>query len=503
LVLVKTVATRQIVVAASEEAQEAGIGVGLTLAHARALCPSLQDAEHDPAADHKGLEALARWMMRFGPVVALHQTEEGNDLPAIFLDATGLERLFGGLGNLLEQVRESLRAMGLGVRVAIAPSLGSAWAIASAGEEDGRIVRPEQVRPALSPLPVRALRLNEEIVQCLYHLGIETIGQLLELPRRSLLARFGEVLLRRIDQALGRLAEPLVGLRHEEPIAAQMEFDGVVDSLEAIWRVFGRLIEQVVEQLKDRGCGARRLEVEFSRPYAPAIKKTILLSRPSRKPTNLFNLMRCAMETLEEEARRHGGAKARRGRSAVAHAAVDEGVSCDGFTGVKLSVPVFEKLSEEQVLLLEAQEFDGRVELEELIERLCLRLGPEGIAQAELLESYIPEKAWAARAAGEASAAVAPLPSAVRPLHLLQSPEAISVMVSPSHDLDGRPISFTRNQQVHRIIHSIGPERIAGEWWEGRHKTRDYFMAEDEAGQRWWVFRVVETRKWYVHGSFE
>ena len=76
-------------------------------------------------------------------------------------------------------------------------------------------------------------------------------------------------------------------------------------------------------------------------------------------------------------------------------------------------------------------------------------------------------------------------------------------MVSPSDDRDGRPISITQDGKVRRVMHAVGPERIAGQWWEGHNKTRDYFAVEDEEGRRSWVFRVRETGRWFVHGEFE
>jgi protein ImuB len=93
--------------------------------------------------------------------------------------------------------------------------------------------------------------------------------------------------------------------------------------------------------------------------------------------------------------------------------------------------------------------------------------------------------------------------SALPPLHLLNRPEQIGVIVSPSHDCQGRPVSFTWRGRVHRLVHSTGPQRIAGQWWQGHRKTRDYFDVENDAGERFWIFRVMETRKWYVHGEFE
>ena len=71
------------------------------------------------------------------------------------------------------------------------------------------------------------------------------------------------------------------------------------------------------------------------------------------------------------------------------------------------------------------------------------------------------------------------------------------------HVLVGQPMQFVRNNRVHRLAHVAGPERIGGQWWDGHDKTRDYFDVEDTTGRRWWVFRVLETFKWYLHGSYE
>ena len=57
-----------------------------------------------------------------------------------------------------------------------------------------------------------------------------------------------------------------------------------------------------------------------------------------------------------------------------------------------------------------------------------------------------------------------------------------------------------------------GPERIFGEWWrlDGEvDAVRDYFQLEDEAGERFWVFRRGDGEQpstgdlsWFLHGLF-
>ena len=480
-VLVRTVATRQLIVATNKPAHALGIRPTMTLGEARACCATVAYEEHDPSRDAKSLEALARWMMRFSPVVALPEDDHG-----VFLDLTGCARAFHGLENITRRIGIALSKMHVSARLAIAPTPGAAWALTLRCDEligEAASGGSDLLR-ALRDLPPVALRLDEETVQALHHLGLESVGQILDLPRDQLPARFGPLLSLRIDQVLGRVPEPIVPLEPPVSIRARMDFDGLVESLEAIWIVFKKLTEQIIRQLLRHGRGAREVEVEFYRAYATTLRTTIRLSRPSRDPSNLFNLLRCAMETVETD---------------------------EGFLGIALVVTSSERVADDQIHLLGGDEFAAQVELDHLIERLRVRLGEDIIARPELIESYVPERAysWHGRL-GHAPAAIAasawagrPCHDGLRPLHLLRRPLEIRAMVSPSHDRDGRPILFTLHGEVHHLAHVVGPERIAGQWWQGHFKTRDYFDVEVEAGQRFWIFRVAETGRWFLHGEFE
>ena len=74
---------------------------------------------------------------------------------------------------------------------------------------------------ALEPLPLAGLRLSREVLDGLGRLGFERIGQLLAAPRAPLLRRFGVMLGRRLDQAVGRIAEVIEPARPPEMIAAR------------------------------------------------------------------------------------------------------------------------------------------------------------------------------------------------------------------------------------------------------------------------------------------
>jgi protein ImuB len=57
-----------------------------------------------------------------------------------------------------------------------------------------------------------------------------------------------------------------------------------------------------------------------------------------------------------------------------------------------------------------------------------------------------------------------------------------------------------------------GPERVFGEWWKRDVElasVRDYFQVEDDAGERYWIFRSGDgehsetgSAAWFLHGVF-
>ena len=91
---------------------------------------------------------------------------------------------------------------------------------------------------------------------------------------------------------------------------------------------------------------------------------------------------------------------------------------------------------------------------------------------------------------------------------LLRRPERIDHVLAELPDQP--PRRFSWRGTAHRVVRAEGPERVAGEWWRRapeRHAVRDYFRVEDEAGQRFWLFRRGDGVRgqtgdlsWFLHG---
>ena len=103
-----------------------------------------------------------------------------------------------------------------------------------------------------------------------------------------------------------------------------------------------------------------------------------------------------------------------------------------------------------------------------------------------------------------------PWPDWPRPVRLLSPPERLDNVMALLPDQP--PRRFTWRGRAYRVRQADGPERIHGEWWKRSAEAaavRDYFQVEDEAGQRFWLFRRGDGEdarsgdlSWYLHGVF-
>jgi len=507
LVVVQKIKSAMRIVALDEAALRLGLEPGQPLADARAMIPALDAVDEDEAADAGLLAAIADWAERYTPLVAL-------DHDGLMLDVTGCAHLFGGEAAMVADMRARLDAQGLATCAAIAGSPGAASA---AARFTARItVTPEETAAMLAPLPLAALRLDLETVSALDRVGLKRIGQILDAPRPPLAVRFGSLLLRRLDQALGREEEAIGPRRPVAALIAERRFAEPISLEEDIAATLASLAATLAESLVQRGEGARSYELALFRVDGAVRRIAVGSSRPVREPGLVLDLFREKFAGLAEE--------------------IDAGF---GFDMVRLSVPVSEASAPAQVDL--AGDAVGEADLGRLIDRIGARLGPERVSRIAHGDSHIPERAEVIepiggethplphrkaeggilpRATGDRNNAPAqdrdpgkhggggagPDAFIDRPLRLLARPEPVEATAAVP---DGPPLHFRWRRALYRVARAEGPERIAPEWWRDADAlTRDYFRVEDSTGHRFWLFREglygreTTAPRWYLHGVF-
>jgi protein ImuB len=451
-----------IIHAVTKVAAERGARPGARLTDARALEPSLLAIAADPAGDSALVERLARWAQRWAPLVEVDGTD------ALRLDVTGVAHLFGGEEGLVRDIEQRFAAIGLSIRVAIAPTAAAAWALARF-DGDG-----------LESLPVAALRLDADTVRTLQRLGLKTIGALLDMPRLALARRFrgAQDVVDALDRLVGRKDEPLTAAPADPPPRAALRLEEPATHPEAASQALERLIPRLVTKLEQRHFGARRLTLSGFRVDGSVAEASVATAIPSREPKHLQRLLTDKAAALNPEF---------------------------GFDAFALQANWCEPLEAAQDSLVE--EPSGERDIARLVDRLTVKLGPKRVRRPQAEESHLPERAskWVS-ALGKIEPAK--MPSVRRPQRLLDRPEAIDVIYATP---EGKPRRFVWRRAVHDIVRAEGPERIAPEWWRqpSSARMRDYYRIEDQAGRRYWIYReglIGDGRDaapgWFIHGLF-
>ncbi len=463
------------VTAVDPAAAALGLRPGLPLADARALYPALGVRRADPMGEAADLARLAAWCGRWSPWTAA----EGSD--GIWLDITGCAHLRGGEAALAGEVMERLQDQGIAARAAIADTAGAAWAVARHGQD--LIVAPGKTKAALGSLPTAGLRLPPLLVAELDRLGLRRIGELLVLPRADLVARFGETLVGRLDQALDEGTEPLSPLSPKPQRWTRRRFAEPISRAEDLAAVLAQLMEALCDLLAREGLGARQLVLSCYRVDGRVEQAAIGTARASRDAGHLTRLLAERIETI------------------------DPGL---GIEDMVLAATEVESLGARQFALRDprlAPPSGAGAEVGFLIDRLANRLGCDAVIRFEPQESHLPERASQAVAVLSATGISAWPSNRLRPIRLLPRPEPILAVASVPDD---PPLSFRWRQLSHRVARADGPERIGGEWWRkggGGITIRDYYRVEDEEGRRFWLYRAGlfeggKPTRWFLHGIF-
>jgi protein ImuB len=461
---------RKIITAVNTLAQEQGIETGMVVTDATAILPSLKIIDDEPILAERLLKSIAKFCIRYTDVVAIDPPD------GIIMDATGCAHLWGGEKNYILEINTRLKNRGYDLRATLADTIGAAWAIAHYGDKSPIIENGRQME-ALFPLPPSALRLEPDVTDRLYKLGLRKISQIINMPRTALRRRFGQHTLLRMDQTFGHAEEPIMPILPVEPLRERLPCLEPIITATGIEIALQRLLETLCNRLKQEGKGIRRVVFTGYRVDNKEEKIEIGTNRATANPRHLFKLFEEKISSFEPA------------------------------LGIELFM--LEALKTEKISPCQEKIWNTSYGLEdpaftELLDRLTNRFGPSPIRR------YIPdEHHWPERSFKSAASFFEPLQTPwtldrQRPLQVLPKPIPIEV-TAPIPDYP--PMLFRHQGKLHKIKKADGPERIEPEWWIAEGQHRDYYAVEDEEGGRYWIFRAGHyaqdrSPSWFIHGFF-
>lgn len=451
-----------------------GLRSGMPLAKAQVLVPGLLIEDADPAGDIDALERLAFWALRYSPVVAADAPD------GIVLNIEGAAHLLGGDEGLARDLHERLSAAGYTCQIGIADTWGAAHALARFGPDPISVVQRIPPERVLAPMPIAALRLEPALVAELRSLGFEQVADLLSQPRAPLTLRFGPQIWRRIDQALGTATEPIDPVRPADMIEVRRAFAEPIGAAETIKRYIAQLVEQLCARLEERGQGARRLDLVCHRVDARQQSVRIGTAVPTRDRKRLVRMLSDKVSEIEP-----------------------------GFGIELMALAATWTQAMEPAQGLSSLIDPSAPDVSDLVDILANRVGEDRLYRVAPVPSDVPERSVERIPALSPDRETLWIGSWPRPARLLSHPEPIeTVALLPDHP----PAFFTWRGVRRRVKRADGPERVFGEWWTRDAElsaVRDYFRVEDEAGERYWVYRAGDgedpqtgSHRWFLHGIF-
>ena len=268
------------VLAVSEEALPFSVEPGIPIRQAEHLCPHATLLSSDQVAADRLRERIAAALYDLAPCVEVRV--EG----IAWLDLEGVP----SPSESIREARRRLRtAVGREPRLGLAPGPFSAR-LAAARARPGRLLKIDDARAFLAPLPTRELWLDGEQMERLDLLGLRTLGAVAAIGPRELESQLGREGRRAVLLARGLEPDQLTPWQPPMFTSAHRQFEPPVQDREALLFVARALCGDLAEELGLRGAGAKQMRVRLICEGGDVEARESVVRHPLSSTAELFGL---------------------------------------------------------------------------------------------------------------------------------------------------------------------------------------------------------------------
>jgi protein ImuB len=444
----------QRVIRANDCAAALGIQQGMGAATVRTLSDEqpVRLLERDQQAEQRCLQQLCCWGYSITPTLYTWQTD------CLQLEIGGCLNLFRGLDALLAEVVNGISSRGYRVQQGLAPTPKAAWLLSFAPSETAMAIQ-QPLEERLSPLPLNLLVAFATTIGSLRRAGIHTLGDVLALPPATLGRRCGKAFTHFLQQLLGQREDLQATYQPPSTFSDEYWFGYEVKTNGELFPAIQQLLQSLCYFL--RNTQLQTSEINWQLIGIDKKLQPVCVRSTSRHSDwkNWYQLTCLRFEQLQ--------------------------LACS-VEGLTLTCPQLYPGQQDSIDLFSPR--NQREPLAALLDRLRNRLGLQAVDKLGCRDEHLPEFALLVSSDHPADEHGAHQHCTDRPFWLMPQPKAL------------------RQQGNHLYWNSAlslmyGPERIEDNWWQ-EPASRDYYIATDSSGQRYWVFRDRLARQWYVHGVF-
>ncbi len=261
-VVVGGAGSRGVVAAASYEVRRFGVHSAMPMREALRRCPQ---AVVIAPRFKRYREVSAQVFSVFGDFTDL---VEGLSLDEAFLDVTGSIGLFGSGEDMAREIKKRiLERTGLRASVGVSHNKLLAKLASEMQKPDGlTLIRPEDVRTMLDPLPVgRLFGVGPKTAARLEEQGIFTLGQLRTAPESVLWPLFRRETRKYQDRAAGIDERPVVSDAPEKQISSEETFDVDIRDHKELQERLAQLADRTTARLRAKQFKAGMVSIKVRR----------------------------------------------------------------------------------------------------------------------------------------------------------------------------------------------------------------------------------------------
>ena len=287
---------RGVVLSANYAARKFGIRAAMPVGRAQRMAPQ---AVFIAPEHHRYSEISERVMEIFSTFTP---KVEPISLDEAFLDVTGARKLLGTGREIAEAIRAKVLAQeGITCSVGIAQSKFIAKLASQHCKPNGLLeISPDRVLEFLHPLPVGAMwGVGPKTGEALSRLGLQTIGDIAQTPRSTLIRALGEASGASLyELAWGRDFREVSNEDVEKGMSAAETFSRDLDNPEEILREYLRLTEKVSARLRDQELFAKTISIKVRFADFTTISRSKTLPTPIDSTQEIFEIVRTLYQAL-------------------------------------------------------------------------------------------------------------------------------------------------------------------------------------------------------------
>lgn len=439
---------------------------GMRYAAGLSLAGSLRAAVVPKQEIEGAVASLGKGLRSFSPRV-----EPAGDEPGVFwIDASGLERLYGSLGRWAACLQADMSRAGFRATVVVGFNRFGTYALARAKQGIIVLKEPGEERLAAQEVPLHRLALEPKTRELLERLGIRTIGQFMGLPPEGVAKRFGPEAYRLHRLASGELRPPLQPERPEPPAKQSWAFDHPEIHTGRLVGVMEQLLRPVLDMLASRGQALREVQIRFCFERLAEHTESIRPAAPTLDAKQVMELIRLRLEAFR----------------------LPEGVVEIELQGRSVAaVPG-------QYQLFGPRRQRELAAANRALARVRVELGDKAVVRARLREGHLPQGRFVWE---PFDTLPAPRPGPAGACRLIRRTYGRSLPLEPRtrQEPDGwLPVGLEQGP----VIRLLGPYIVSGGWWL-RPVHREYYFAETRKGGLFWVYYDRHRRRWFLQGRVE